>query len=202
MTRERQRELEKRLDDIREIRELLEASKDTPLCYPWAFYSWALLIAVGTIAHFLLFRGSALAVASALVWIWCPIIVLGFVAEGVSCVLRIGKESIPLLNGRLRNAALSTLASMIVFLVLIVRLAPADLGPGMAILLCMLPLIFYIQAFYASLFLEPFAGIAIGLLFEFFAARDPAAYALAGILVALLFAASGVHAQLLERRRG
>jgi hypothetical protein len=202
MTEETERELDKRLDDIREIRDLLDAGKDRPLCYPWAFYAWALLIASGTIAHFLLFRRTVLEIRAALTWIWCPVMILGFLAEGISCVLRIGQESIPLLSGRLRNAALSTVAAMVVFVVLVLRLAPFALSPGMAILLCMLPLIFYIQAFYASLFLESFAGIAFGLLLEFSGARSPAAYVLAGLLVAALFAASGIHAQLIERRRG
>jgi hypothetical protein len=202
MTEEKERELDKRLEDIREIRNLLDAGKDTPLCYPWAFYAWAFLIASGTIVHNLLFRSGALEARAALTWIWCPALILGFLAEGISCVLRIGRESLPLLSGRLRNAALSTLASMVVFIVLVVRLAPAALSPGMAILLCMLPLIFYIQAFYASLFIESFAGIAFGLLLEFSGSRGPAAYVVAGLLVAALFAASGIHAQLIERRRG
>ena len=56
---------------------------------------------------------------------------------------------------------------MIVLTVAVIHLALVAFTPGMAILLSTVPLVFYAQVCYASLFIETFAGIAGGLLLEF-----------------------------------
>jgi hypothetical protein len=62
------------------------------------------------------------------------------------------------------------------------------------------PLVFYAQISYSSLFLEAFGGIALGLVFEFAGRRGPVSFLAAGVFITLLYAGSGLHTWFIERR--
>ena len=47
MTEDKERELEKRVEDIRAIRQLLAEGDEIPLVHPWAFMVWAFLVGGG-----------------------------------------------------------------------------------------------------------------------------------------------------------
>ncbi len=194
-------ELEKRADDIKAIRELLAQSNEISLIHPWAFFAWAALVAAGSIVHYELFRNSAIAVKTALVWIWLPVLILGAIAESLSWATRLSKQALPLFNRRLGGAILGWIASMVVFAVVVIRLAQVSLTPGIVILFAALPLVFYAQLSYGSLFIETFVVIAVGLLFEFAGAKGPELYLAGGIFASVLYAFAGFHIFLIERRR-
>ncbi len=194
-------ELEKRAEDIRAIRELLTKSNDISLIHPWAFFAWAALVAAGSIVHYELFLSSAIAVKTALAWIWLPVLIIGCIAESLSWAIRLSKQALPLFNRRLGGAILSCIASMVVFTVVAIRLAQVSLTPGISVLFAALPIVFYAQLSYGSLFIETFAGIAVGLLFEFAGARGAELYLAAGFFASALYVATGVHIFLIERRR-
>jgi hypothetical protein len=157
-------------------------------------------VAAATVTHYLLFRNVGFDARSSLVWIWLPVLILGGVVECLSFALKAGKASFPLFNRRLGSSILGGLAWMVVITVLVVRLALTALSPGLALLLASLPMVFYAQLSYASLFFEAFAGISVGLLLEFGGARGPLALAAAGLATALLYAIAGVHVGVIERR--
>ena len=138
-------ELEKRAEDIKAIRELLTQGNDIPLIYPWAFFAWALLVGIGSIAHYELYLTASMGVKAALVWIWLPILILGSVAESLSFAFRASKQALPLFNRRLGGAILSCIASMVVFTVIVIRLAMVAITPGIAVLLAAMPIVFYAQ---------------------------------------------------------
>lgn len=194
-------ELEKRAEDIKAIRELLTQGNDIPLIYPWAFFAWALLVGIGSIAHYELYLTASMGVKAALVWIWLPILILGSVAESLSFAFRASKQALPLFNRRLGGAILSCIASMVVFTVIVIRLAMVAITPGIAVLLAAMPIVFYAQVCYASLFIETFVGIAIGLLFEFAGAGGPVFYLAGGMVATVLYAIAGIHVMTIERRR-
>jgi len=193
-------ELEKRFEDIRAIRKLLAEGTEFPLIHPWAFFTWAVLVIAGTLVHYKLFRNASVDVRTALVWVWLPVLILGTIAESVSFAVRVSKQALPLFNRRLGGAILSCIASMVVLTVVVIRLALVALTPGIVILLCTLPIVFYAQMSYASLFIETFAGLAVGLLFEFAGAQGPELFMAAGFFAAALYAITGIHVMVLERR--
>ena len=203
MVEGREGELEKRVEDIRAIRKLLAEGADFPLIHPWAFFAWAVLAVAGTLVHYELFRNISLDVRTALVWVWLPVLILGAVAESISFAVRLSRQALPLFNRRLGGALLSWIASTVVLTVIVIHLALVALTPGIAILLSALPVVFYAQVCYASLFIEAFAGIAVGLLFEFAGAQGPELFTVAGFFAAVLYAVSGIHMKVIEgRRRG
>jgi hypothetical protein len=193
-------ELDKRVQDIKAIRALLADGKDIPLIHPWAFFAWALLVGAATLANYLQFKNLGISLKDAISWIWLPVLVIGTIAEGLSFAIRAREGNAPLFNRRLGGAILTCIASMIVIAVIAARLAPIAMTPGIAILLAALPLVFYAQVCYASLFIETFVGIAFGLAFELAGARGSASYLIGGSFVAALYAASGIHTLLTERR--
>ena len=201
MTEGKEGELEKRADDIRAVRKLLAESTDFPLIHPWAFFAWAALVGAGTLVHYELFRGAGIDVRSALVWIWLPVLILGTIVESISFAVRVSTHALPLFNRRLGGALLASIASVVVLTVVGIHLALVALTPGIAILLIALPIVFYAQMSNASLFIETFAGIAVGLLFEFAGARGPDLLVAAGVFGASLYAITGVHLMVIERRR-
>jgi len=202
MTEEKERELEKRVDDIHAIREMLTQSNEIPLIFPWAFFAWAVLVALGTILHYILRSRIGINVKAALVWIWLPIIIIGAVAEGISFVQKARKSAVPIFNRRIGGAMLGGLASAIILTIVGVRLALLlALTPGLAILFCSLAVVFYAQLSCSTLFIEAFSGIAIGLLFEFADQQGVTAFLVGGGFVTVLYAVCGLHVALIERRR-
>ncbi|HUX36528.1 MAG TPA: hypothetical protein VMV44_01380 [Rectinemataceae bacterium] len=202
MTEEKEKEFEKRVDDIRAIRTMLADREDVPLIYPWAFFIWAFLVAGGSISHYLAYTSSGLDVHKALVWIWLPILIVGAVVESVSFALKAGRSAVPLLNRRFGGALLGGLASVIILTLVMIRLAMAlAMTPGLVLLVGSFAMIFYAQISYSSLFIEAFVGIAVGLLLEFGGFKGPVAFLASGVIASLLYCASGIHIVAIERRR-
>ena len=140
-----ERELDKRVEDLHEIRKLLAEGNEIPLIHPWAFLVWGLLVGAGAIVHYLLFLRANIEVKTALVWIWLPVLIVGGAVEATSWAIRISRESLPLLNRRVGSAILAAIAAVIVITVGMIRLALTTLTPGLGILVGSLPLIFYAQ---------------------------------------------------------
>ncbi len=200
MADEGEQNLDKRVEDIRAVRKLLAESNDLPLIYPWAFFVWALLVGAGTVIHYVLYRTDGIDVRSSLLWIWFPILVLGAITETVSFSIKVGKEEFALFNRRVGNAILACIATSVVLFVVVMRLAFVALTPGVAMLLSALPLVFFAQISYTSLFIETFIAVAAGLLFELARARGLTPFVIAGSFAAALYAVSGFHVLVAQRR--
>ncbi len=197
----REKEIEERAEDIKAIRRLLTEAGDISLIQPWAFIVWAVIVAAVSIIHYQLYMSISIDIRTALAWIELPALILGAIAESVSWALNSRRRALPLFNRRLGGAILSFIASSIVIVVVVVRLALVSLTPGIAVLFAALPIVFYAQISYGSLFIETFVGIAVGLLFEFAGATGPALYLAGGLFAAILYAVSGLHIYLIERRQ-
>ncbi|HUW69358.1 MAG TPA: hypothetical protein VMX33_03935 [bacterium] len=194
-------ELRKRVEDLQAIRGLLSLSTDIPVLHWWVFIVWAVLVGGGTLIHFMLYRSTAMAAKTALVWIWLPILILGAVVESISFALMADREKLPLFNRRFGGAMLGSIASLVVITVVAIHLANVGLTPGIIILLCSLPVAFYAQISYAGLFIETFGGIAVGLLFEFAGAHGDLAFLASGVFAAIEYAVAGAHLRLFQRQR-
>lgn len=203
MESDKEREFDKRVEDIHSIRSILAEGRDTPLIYPWAFGVWALLVAAGTGLHLAMVLGPGISRGRALLVIWLPLLVVGALIESLSFVLRARREALPLFNHRLGTALLGSLATITIVLAILARTAPTDLSPGLTILLGSIALIFYAQVSWSRLFIETWIAIGVGLLLEILDAESTAAWAFAGFFCALLYGLSGLHARRIERgRRG
>ncbi|HTX72366.1 MAG TPA: hypothetical protein VMC79_06025 [Rectinemataceae bacterium] len=201
MSEDKEREFEKRVDDIREIRKMLAEGKETPLIYPWAFYTWGLLTLGGSIVHYYLYTKTGVNIRDALVWIWLPILILGAVSESVSFALKAKASTIALFNHRLGGALLAALASIVILTLVVVRLSLAHaMTPGIIFLVGAFAMAFYAQISYSSLFIEAFGAIAVGLLLEFAGVHSPLSFLLTGIFTGILFIACGIHIQGIERK--
>lgn len=201
MEEAKEKEIEARAEDIKAIRQLLTEADDISLIHPWAFIIWAAIVAAASIIHYELYISMSIDIRTALVWIELPALLLGAIVESVSWALNSRRRSLPLFNRRLGGAILSFIASSIVIVVVVVRLALVSLTPGITVLFAALPIVFYAQISYGSLFIETFVGIAVGLLFEFADATGPGLYLAAGLFAAILYAVSGLHIYLIERRQ-
>lgn len=69
--------LEKYLQDIETIKDLLAEVDKRPLYEPWAFYAWGGLVAIGSLIHFLVERRSDFPVGEIFLKVWLPVILLG-----------------------------------------------------------------------------------------------------------------------------
>ncbi|HUW42377.1 MAG TPA: hypothetical protein VMV90_15325 [Rectinemataceae bacterium] len=202
MDEDKERDLDKRVEDLRAIRAMLAEGSDVPLIYPWAFFAWAVLVAAGAAAHYALYLRLALGARDALLWLWLPLVIVGAIVEGISFALKASKGSVPLFNRRLGGAMLSGFAMLVILTVVVVRLSlSGSLSPGLGLLIASLPIIIYAQISYVSLYFETFVGIAVGLLLEFAGARGPLLLFAAAEFAALLYAACGFHIAAIERRR-
>jgi len=197
----RENELEKRAEDIRAVRKLLALADDISLVHPWAFLAWAGLVAAGTILHYANFVAASISVDTALLSIWLPALVLGALAEAVSWIVKLRTQALPLFSRRLGGLLLGGLAMVTVLIVGAARIAQTAPSPGLAVLFAVLPLTFYAQACYGPLFIETFAGIAVGICLEASGLSSPELFLASGLFVALVFASSGLHVLLIERRR-
>jgi hypothetical protein len=197
----RERELDKRAEDIRAVRRLMALADDISLIHPWAFFAWAGLVAAGTVLHYARFLSESIQVNSALLSIWLPVLVLGAVAESLSWIIKLRTQALPIFSRRLGGMLLGALAMITVLIFGGIKIAQAAPSPGIIIVFAVLPLVFYAQMCYGQLFIEIFAGLAAGILLDALGLSSPALFLAGGLFVAAVFAASGLHVLAIERRR-
>jgi hypothetical protein len=202
MQAEKDEKLEKRVADIRAVRQLLAEGSEQPLIRPWAFFAWAVLVAAGSLVHYFAFRRFGWSEGTALLRVWLPVLLLGGAAEAVSFGQTVNSAKTPLFNRRFGGALLGATASLIILTAVVVRLSLAQaMTPGLAVAIGAFVVVFYAQICYAALFAEAFAGIAVGVALELAGADGPAAFLAAGFFLAALYAFSGWHFGIIARRR-
>lgn len=194
-------EVQRYLQDLKTIKEILIQHDERPLLENWAFIVWGILIAIATAVHALL-AGTAVSESLSLpVLIWIPAVVIGGAFEVAAWARQIRKEEAPLFGRRLARFMLNFMAIGIsTFAVIIATYAHGALSPG--ILMCLSALFFTAcaQGSFTALFYEGYLLLALGVLFIALGLGGSGAYVTAGVVGAATFVATGIHSEVLTRR--
>jgi hypothetical protein len=195
-----QDEMRQYLEDLKEMRDLVQRHEERPIVEYWDFISWGILMILGTLLHARFFAAS---IDQALLVIWLPIIIIGGVIETLAwfyLVNRIGTPITARRNQRFYLAAfLIMIATLFVLYYLIHLKGPI---PGMSMLLVSILFAFVAQMSYMALFLETALTLIAGIVLTMLNVRGMPAAVGTGIYLGLTFIAIGIHTRILEKRHG
>ncbi len=113
--------LEKYLQDIATIKDLLSDVDKRPLYEPWVFYVWGGLVAAGTLIHYLVERELNLPIAEIFLKVWLPVVLgMGFF-ELLAFIRNLSRHSLPFFSRSLAKLYASLTGSLValVFIVLL-----------------------------------------------------------------------------------
>lgn len=191
------------LADIREIKSLLTANQQKPLVPAWAFYAWAVVIALGTCVHaFLSFSGSPW-LAKALYVVWLPALLIGSLFEAAGFVQVFRRQQPVLLSPKVLNTYLSLGGLWLSFTAILVFLfSRGQLTPGL--LLCILAACYMViaQLSWYKLLVPGFLLLLLGLVFLLLDWSGSAAIVVTGLACALAFALGGLVSRRETGRHG
>ncbi|MFP4068299.1 MAG: hypothetical protein ACLFS5_12470, partial [Spirochaetaceae bacterium] len=160
-------------EDLATIRALVAEHDDQPLLEHWAFIAWGLLIAAGTVFHWLVAPGYSGGGRQLALLIWIPVVTAGAVQEIIAFVRRLNTEEVPLSTRKIKQLLLQGAGVFIVLFSVLIYELPSGIHPGIVMLFGALAMLPYGHATYGALFVEAFTLIAAGLLVLFAAPATP-----------------------------
>ena len=193
-------DIRKYLSDLQTVRDILTQHDERPLLEHWAFYSWGVVVLLGTVAHALLVRGGVELPADPALVVWLPAVILGGILESVSWVRQMKHEEVPIFGRRFVRFLLNFLGIGIAFFAVTIALYSAEaLLPGILLVLAALWFTSYAQASFVQLFYEGYITLAAGLVLLVLGLDGFGAYVFAGLLTSAAFTATGIHSEVLSR---
>jgi hypothetical protein len=188
------------LEDLREMKDLVQRHEERPIVEYWDFLSWGVLTIIGTLLHARFFAAS---INHALLVIWLPIIILGGVVETLAWFYLTKRIETPLSvrrNQRFYLAGFTIFIAIMFVLYYLIHLKGPI--PGMSLLLISILFALVAQMSYMALFLETALTLIAGIVLTLLDFRGIPAATGVGIFVGIMFFTIGVHTRILEKRHG
>jgi len=189
------------LEDVNIIKNTLEGQEGRILLPAWAYLSWAVVVAFGTIMSYLLFRFRGLTEAHLALTVWVPVFIIGSSLETVGWVSFLRKEEL-VLRAEWFQRMILEFCGIIIGLMAIGFFLSAS-GAGLAgFFVISLAICFMALGSYSwkSVFIEAYFLLATGIVMLIFANKGTGAYLAAGGICSVGFAIAGIHTKILEQR--
>jgi hypothetical protein len=197
-------DLEKYLQDIQTIRELLSAVEKNPLYENWVFYVWGALILLGSLLHTIIESSFSPSLQQLFLKIWLPVILVMAFFELIAFVRNMSKRSLPLFTRdvvRLIVGLAGSTAALCVVLLILLELNGARYLP---VALLASGAIFYFvlaqQACYMHLFVHGFFFILLAILLYLFRVQHPLMVLGLGSIFAVSMVIVGITDRIAEKR--
>jgi hypothetical protein len=189
------------LEDVRIIKSTLDSEEARLLLPPWAYFSWALVVAAGTGLSYFLYRGMGFSGLQLALTVWVPAIIIGGSFEMVGWLSWLKKEELVLRTDWMQRMLLSFCGVVVGLMALGFSLSAS--GSGLAgFFVISLSICFMTLGSYSwkEIFYEAYILLFIGVLMLLFANEGAAASLASGFICSAGFAAAGIHLKLLARR--
>ncbi len=174
------------LNDIKEIKTLLQVNQDTPLVSRWAFFTWSFFIALGTLVHLYAWNRWQIGLYPGLWYIWLPVFLLGGVLESIGFYQEFHRQAPVLTNPAVIRKYLGLwnifLAGSVLLIFLLQR---SMLEPSMILVLQALFFGVYAMVATTKILVPAYLLLALGILFMVVDFQGPWAMGIVG------FAGSG-----------
>ncbi|MFP4363550.1 MAG: hypothetical protein ACLFR1_06740 [Spirochaetia bacterium] len=195
-------EIKKYAEDLSIIRGILEKKEGIPYVKPWAYFTWAAIILLGTLLNTVLYNTQALSFTESAVYIWIPLFVLGIVLETIAWFMKLEDKGIPLLT----KEVISFLVSLTFFTVLIGFLVPFLIKPenpvpGIILVVASIGILLFAQVIKRMFYGVAFFIGALGMVFILLNGKSQFYYIAAGVISALTFTVIGVYELIRERKK-
>lgn len=190
------------LEDIRDIKKLLTANEEKPIVSPWAFYSWGLLILIGTGAHAAARSLLGLDYYSGLLLVWAPAVLIGAVLEGLAYFQVYRRRALVISNPRVMKTYLGLWGLFVSGSVITIRLlALGAMEPGLILVMLALFFMVYALASYHRILGPAYGLLGLGIIFMALRLGGASSYVAAGLASSLAFLAGGLLSRPVKRER-
>lgn len=189
------------LEDLRAIRYMLDRYEEKPILEAWAFFTWAVIIGIGTLINWIMHTMQPITVHASFMKIWVPLILIGIIFESIAFFRRFKKDQIPL-NAKSFIKTIIFLMSFFCVSFCIIFSLIATNAPLPGILLAWISNSFFLIGYlsYSSLYYNALMLFIASLPFLLGNWTSPKAYLFSGILTAVFFVAGGIQYSLAGRR--
>jgi len=192
------------LEDLKTIKDLLVEVEENPLIEPWAFFTWGVLIIIGSILHVIIEYSFNLTGLKHIIFIWSPIIAIGGFFECMGFIRKMSKDCMSLFSRVSKKLWTSLVAITIVFAIIIgilLRTAGTAYLPLTMLLYISVCFLGFGLIAYSKMFIPAFFLILISILFFIFDFKVLMAVLVAGLLIGLSFIGIGIMVWRDEKRK-
>lgn len=185
---------EEYLEDLKAVRYMLGKYEEKPILEPWAFFTWAAFIALGTAISWIVHTVHPLTPSEGFFLIWMPVVIIGGLFEGMAFLSRMRKDSVPVNAKGFLKTIIFLVGFFVVSSLIICSLLPTD-APLPGIVLAWLSCAFFLVGYlsYSSLFYLALVVAIISVPFLFTGWTSDWAYLAAGVVCSLAFLVGGIQ---------
>ncbi|MBN1410224.1 MAG: hypothetical protein JW969_05215 [Spirochaetales bacterium] len=187
--------LDKYLDDIRTIKDLLLEVEEQPLVESWAFFVWGALFMVAGIFHYIADVYLKFTLTDLFFKVWIPLLILTGTIEAIAFFRIFQKESIPLLSRRVFKLFVGLIGACItfaIFLSILHTLNAPEFIPVIVALFMATYFTFYAHSSYKVLYIQAILMYALALILFFINVHNPFILALVIVLTGISFIFAGI----------
>ncbi len=196
--------LEKYLNDIKTIKDLLAEVDKRPLYEPWVFYAWGGLVAIGSLIHFLVESRFHLPIGEIFLKVWLPIILLAGFFEVFALIKNLARHSLSLFSKGIVKLYISltgVLAALIFIVLLFIELdAIQDLPVVFLLVGAILYFVWAQQSAYVYLFAHGFLMVVVAIVLYLFKIEHHALSLIVGCVFAISLIVAGFNAGRMEKK--
>ena len=196
--------LEKYLKDIATIKDLLADVEKRPLYEPWIFYVWGGLVAIGTLAHFLVGRQFNLPMGEIFLKIWLPVILAMGFFEFLAFIRNSARHAIPFFsrgNAQLYMSMIGSVTALVFIVLLFIKL---DALEYLLVVFLLAGAISYFilaqRSAYVYLFDHGFLMVLLAILFYLFNIEHYTLSLVVGCVFAISLIIAGFNAGRMEQK--
>jgi len=190
------------LNDLKEIKYMLGKFEEKPILEPWAFFTWAVFIALGTVISWIVHSIRPLSPFDAFFMIWLPVMITGGLFEGIAFLSRFKKDAVPINTKSFVKTMIFMIGFFFVATLVIYSLLTTN-APLPGILLAFLACAFFLIGYlsYFSLFYSALGMFIISVPFLLAGWTSDTAYFACGVLSSLYFAIGGIQYLVAGKKR-
>jgi hypothetical protein len=169
--KENEPDLEKYLEDIATIKDMLFRADNKPIYETWSFYVWGSVIALASVIHYLVERTLGLNLERLFLEIWLPAILLLGLTEVISLTRNMSKQALPLFSRTLVRFYLSLIGCfsvLILLLLLLIRLEAVDYLPLVFLLTGSVFYFVFAQTTYTHMYIHGYLFIVLAVVLYLF----------------------------------
>jgi len=198
---ENKKDVEDYLQDLKEIKKMMDESEDSGIIEVWVFWAYGLLVGAASIFSYLLINVRNLSRMDVFLAIWLPVMFIAGILETIGWVKKMDKKSIPLFSRKYVKLFSGLMGQLVIICAMLYFLIQADIPhAGIYMMIGAIPLFFYSQITYSSIIIEAWILTGGGLLLLINNVSSIEASLFSGLSIAVAYFVLGFHMRYEEKK--
>ena len=196
--------LEKYLKDIETIKDLLADVDKRPLYEPWVFYVWGVLVAIGSLIHFLVEKSYDLPIGDIFLKVWLPVILAMAFFEFLAFIRNLASHSLSIFSGGIVKLLMSMIGSSVALVFIVLLFLKLDAIEYLPIVFLLAGAIIYFilaqRSAYVYLFAHGFLMVLLAILFYLLKIEHHTLSLMVGCVFSISLVVAGFNAGRMKKK--